>query len=111
MAKLPNSQNAIVDIRKLRDYCLSSDHPRGRHKARAFASALGFTADDAGELRAALLSAALSEEAVPMENDEYGERYMLDFRIETEAGTATVRSGWIVRHEDEVPRLTSCWVI
>lgn len=36
---------------------------------------------------------------------------MLDFEMETEAGTATVRSGWIVRREEEFPRLTSCWVI
>jgi len=111
MAKLPNPQNAVVDVRKLRDYCLSPRHPRGRHKARVFVSALGLTANDAEELRAALLSAALSEEAVPAENDEYGERYMLDFEMETEAGIATVRSGWIVSHDEEFPRLTSCWVL
>ena len=111
MVKLPNSRDAVVEVRKLRDYCLSPDHPRGRHKARVFASALGLTADDAEELRTALLSAALSEEVVPSENDQYGERYMLDFEMETEAGTATVRSAWIVRQEEEFPRLTSCWVI
>ena len=111
MAKLPNQQDAVVDVRKLRAYCLSPQHPRGRHKARVFASALGLTADDAEELRAALLSAAFSEEAVPGENDQYGERYMLDFAMETEAGIATIRSGWIVRRNEEFPRLTSCWVL
>lgn len=100
-----------MDVRKLRDYCLSPRHPRGRHKARVFVSALGLAADDAEELHAALLSAALSEEAVPCRERRYGERYMLDFEMETEAGTATVRSGWIVRREEEFPRLTSCWVI
>jgi hypothetical protein len=111
MVKLPNSGDAVVDVRKLRDYCLSPRHPRGRHKARVFVSALGLTANDAEELRAALLSAALSEEAVPAENDEYGERYMLDFEMETEAGIATVRSGWTVRRKEDFPRLTSCWVL
>ena len=100
-----------MDVRKLRDYCLSPRHPRSSHKARIFVSALGLTANDAEELRAALLSAALSKEAIPAENDEYGERYMLDFEMETEAGIATVRSGWIVRHDEEFPRLTSCWVL
>ncbi len=109
--KLPGSRDAVVDVRKLRDYCLSPYHPRGRHKARVFTAALGLTADDAEELRAALLSAALSEEAVPANNDEYGERYVLDFEMETEAGRAAVRSSWIVRREEEFPRLTSCWVI
>ena len=100
-----------MDVRKLRDYCLSPRHPRGSHKARVFVSALGLTTEDAEELRAALLSAALSEEAVPTENDEYGERHMLDFEMETEAGKATIRSGWIVRCREEFPRLTSCWII
>lgn len=46
-------------------------------------------------LPAALLSAVLSEEATPAGNDEYGESYMLHFEMETEAGVATVRSGWM----------------
>jgi hypothetical protein len=62
MVKLPNPHDAVVDVRKLRNYCLSLHHPRGRHKARVFASALGLTAEDAEELREALLSVALSEE-------------------------------------------------
>ena len=111
MAKLPNAENAIVEVGKLRDYCLSSDHPRGRHKARVFASALGLTADDAEELREALLTAALSGEADPTEEDKYGKRYVLDFEMKTDAGTATVRSGWIVRRGEDVPRFTSCFVL
>jgi hypothetical protein len=111
MAKLPNPENAIVEVPKLRDYCLSPDHPRGRHKARVFASTLGLTADDAEELREALLCAALSGEADPAEEDEYGMRYVLDFEMKTGAGTAKVRSGWIVRRGEDFPRLTSCFVL
>jgi hypothetical protein len=77
--KLPNSDRAVVDIRKIRDYCLSLDHPRGRHKARVFRSALELTADDAEELQAALLGAARTREAVATERDQYGQRYVLDF--------------------------------
>ena len=111
MAKLPNPENAVVEMRKLRGYCLSPEHPRGKHKARVFASALGLTADDSVELRRALLSAAVSEEAFPAEGDEYGQRYMLDFEMSTEIGRATVRSGWIVRSGEDFPRFTSCWVL
>ena len=111
MAKLPNPENAIVDMRKLHDYCLSLEHPRGRHKARVFSSALDLTADDSEELRRALLSAAVSEEAVPTEEDKHGQRYMLDFQMSTETGSATVRSGWIVRSGEDFPRFTSCWVL
>lgn len=111
MAKLPNPESAIVEVRKLRDYCPSLDHPRGRHKARVFASALGLTADGAEEVREALLSAALSEEADPAEEDEYGKRYVLDFEMKTDVGTATVRSGWIARRGEDFPRFTSCFVL
>ena len=34
--KLPNAEQAFVDVRKLRDYCFSTEHPRGQHKARVF---------------------------------------------------------------------------
>jgi hypothetical protein len=111
MVKLPNSHDAVVDVRKLRNYCLSLHHPRGRHKARVFASALGLTAEDAEELREALLSAALSEEAISTESDEYRERYVLDFEMKTDARTATIRSGWIVRCGEGFPRFTTCWVL
>jgi hypothetical protein len=62
--RLPNPEIAVVDVRKLRDYCLNPAHPRGKHKAQVFSAALGLDADDAEELRETLLSAARSEEAV-----------------------------------------------
>jgi len=100
-----------VDIEKLRGYCLSLDHPRGRHKARVFASALGLTVEDAEELRDALLSAVRSGEASVTEQDEYGQRYVLDFEMIRVAGCARVRSSWIVRSGEDFPRLTSCHVL
>jgi hypothetical protein len=39
--KIPNADRAVVDIRKLRDYCLNPQHDEGKHKARLFAVALG----------------------------------------------------------------------
>jgi hypothetical protein len=111
MATLPNPENAVVEMRKFRGYCLSPEHPRGKHKARVFASAFGLTAQDSEEIRQTLLSAALSEEAMPAEEDEYGKRYVLDFEMSTEVGSAHVRSGWIVRSGENFPRFTSCWVL
>ena len=102
-----------VDIKKLRDYCLNDNHPRGRHKARVFRSRLGITADDADLLRRALLAAArqrideLRETAV----DEYGKRYVFDFSITTKSGTATIRSSWIVRVGEDVLRFATCYVL
>jgi hypothetical protein len=109
--KLPNADRAIVEIEKLRDYCLSSSHPRGRHKARVFITALGIAADDAQELKQAILSAITSEEALPTERDEYGQRFVVDFSMRRQGKEAVVRSSWIIRSAEDYPRLTSCYVL
>ena len=56
---IPNAENAIVDIRKLRDYCLNPEHRTGKHKARLFKSTLGMMAEDAPQLRQILLEAVI----------------------------------------------------
>lgn len=109
--KLPNGQRAVVDIGKLRDYCLSPEHRRGCHKARVFKASLGMTQEHAGDLRDALLAAAINNDAVPEEHDKYGRRYVVDFRVTGPSGQAMVRSSWIIRREEDFPRLTSCYVL
>ena len=71
--KLPNGDKAIVAIEKLTAYALDPTHPKGRHKARVFARALGLTAADADFLRAELPRAAASEDALPGPADGYGQ--------------------------------------
>jgi Domain of unknown function (DUF6883) len=108
--QLPNGDRAVVDLAKLRDYCLNPTHPRGRHKARVFASVLGLTADHAEELRVVLLAAAVSNDAVATDADDYGQRYEMDVRITGPAAEGWVRTGWIIRADEDFPRLTSCYV-
>ena len=107
---LPTGTRSIVDIRKLRDYCLNPDNPRGRHKARVFAAVLGLRPADATTLRLKLLEIARTEQALRGELDLYGERYTIDFEMETRAGKGTVRSCWIILRGKRVPRLTTCYV-
>jgi hypothetical protein len=109
--KLPNAELAIVDIEKLRDYCLSRSHPRGRHKARVFESALGITDGDAEELRQALLNAAHTQHATDTVQDEYGQRFVLDFSLKRGSREALVRSSWIIRAGEKEPRLATCYVV
>jgi hypothetical protein len=94
--KTPNAELAAVDIRKLRDYCLNPIHDEGKHKARLFASVLGMTSDDAKDLQNIL-------------SNEYGQRYMIDFELEWHDRKAMIRSGWIIEHNSEIPRLTTCF--
>ena len=108
--RLPNGERAIVDIRKLQAYCLNSEHLRGRNKARVFAS-IGFRESDAEELRAALLAAANNTEARVGIANPYGERYIVDFDLIRQGRTVKIRSTWIVRIGEDLPRLTSCYVL
>ncbi len=106
---IPNSENAVVDIRKLRDYCLNLEHADGKHKARLFSSVLGMTADDAEELRQILVEIVRVQSAQLGRQDEFGQRYTLDFTIEWQNRSATLRSGWIIEHASNIPKLTTCY--
>lgn len=108
--KLPCGAEAIVEIAKLRDYCLNPHHPRGRHKARVFLATLGLAQADAEFLRGALIQAAREAEAVPGGSDDYGERFTVDFELFRGDHRATIRSAWIILRGEVAPRLTSCFV-
>ncbi len=103
--KLPGGDRAIVDIAKLRNYCLNPAHPRGRHKARLFASLLNLTQEDAEFLRKHLLRVAREGNANPTLRDEFGQRYQIDFEL-TRGRRATIRSAWIVLRGERIPKLT-----
>ena len=102
---------AVVDITKLRNYCLNTRHEVGQHKARVFAAALGLMAEDAEVLQTALLFAALTHDALPTLHDDYGQRYVIDFVMQHGTKTARIRSAWIIRVGEDFPRLTSCYVL
>lgn len=107
---IPYADRAVVDIRKLRDYCLNPLHDEGKHKAHGFAAALGMTASDAEALRDLLLQAVQTYDAHAGFLDAYGQRYTVDLLLNWRGRQALIRSGWIIEHGSTVPRLTSCYV-
>jgi hypothetical protein len=110
--KLPNGSSSVVDIEKLQGYCLSAQHPEGRHKARVFLATLGMSSVDAEILREILLSAAATHDEVSMTGaDEYGRRYIFDAHIVWGSREAVIRSAWIIKSGEEFPRLVSCYVL
>jgi hypothetical protein len=68
------------------------------------------TADDAEALRHVLLRVITEIPATLGELDEYGQRYRFDFPLQWQGRSAIVRSLWIVRANEDFPRLTSCFV-
>ena len=107
---IPNAERAEVDVRKLRDYCLNPLHDEGKHKARLFA-AVGVMADDAKNLRTLLLQAVKIHDAQLGRQDAYGQRYLVDFPLEWRGKRTMIRSGWIIEHGSETPKLTTCYLL
>jgi hypothetical protein len=108
--KLPNCERAVVDVVKLRDYCLNPFHVKGKHKARVFKAALGLTAKDAERLRKILLGVACTGDARRMQPNDYGQRFIVEFQMLGLGGEVTVLSSWMVRDGEDFPRLTSCYI-
>ncbi len=111
MTRLPHGDEAILDIRKVEDYCMSPSHPRGRHKARVFREALGLQRRDAAWLRNALLEAARSSEASLIVVDPWGTHWRLDATITRQGKSVVVRTIWIVRTGESAPRFVTRWVL
>jgi hypothetical protein len=110
VALLPNHASAILDLRKLADYCLSAVHPRGRHKARVFREALGISQTDAVWLREALLNGLVDGTATEIVADRFGQRWSVDIPVTRHGKQVVVRTLWIVRKDEQAPRFVTCWV-
>ena len=110
MILLPNYEQAFIAIEKLADYCLNPFHPVGKDKAIVFKSALGLTDQDASFLEEAILNALPESESVIEREDQYGKRYTVDIKIRNLEKEAMVRTGWIIKKDEDFPRLTTCYI-
>ena len=109
--KLPGGNRADLGT-KLEDYSLNPLHRHGQHKARVFESALGITLANKEVLVRALLSTAEnSNDFAALGDNGFGETYVLRFRLTTNKGSATVLSAWIIRHNEDFPKLTTCFIV
>jgi hypothetical protein len=108
---LPNGDRAIIDEAKLTEYCLNFEHEDGQHKARLFEKLLGITLENADVLSEALRDAAIHSQAIVGRHDDYGQRYTVDFALSGPYGSGIIRSAWIIRTGEDVPRLVTCYII
>jgi len=107
--KLPNSDRATIDERKLIDYVLSPEHPIGRFKA-AFFRRHGFSVDNWQALGEQLLSLAWNEDAEEGERSRYGQKYLVSGILRGNSGQEVeVQSVWIILHGDDIPRLVTVY--
>ena len=109
--KLPNGDRADLGS-KIEDYVLNPGHWEGRHKARVFESMLGITRSNRHVLREAILAAAMnSDEAEALGDNGHGTVYVLRFPLTTANRTAMILTAWIIRHEEDFPRLITCYIV
>ncbi|MES1197092.1 MAG: DUF6883 domain-containing protein [Pseudomonadota bacterium] len=108
--RLPNAENAVVPIERLTSYLLNREHPKGKHKARLFASALGLGPNDAEALQELLLTFASLGEAEASWTDQYGQRFVIRGKMRYMDKEAMVRTVWIVRDEKAAPELLTALV-
>jgi hypothetical protein len=110
--ELPNRENAFIDMRKLRDYALDPLREEGGGKAHVFEVALGITQGDAEYLESEIQKAILTQDAKPTQNTIYGQKFELQFdMLGLNRKTAKVLTVWIIRHDEDFPRLVTTYVI
>jgi len=111
MATLPNANQAIVPLEKLRDYSLSPVNAEGMHKARVFAAALGLRQGDAEWLQRAILESVTQAPCRPGPPSQYGAKHVVDMILSHAGKEARIRTAWLVPKGQEVPRLVSAYVL
>lgn len=109
--KLPNAENAYIDLSKLRDYALNPNHKEGRHKAVSSNRPWGINIRDADWLYEQLLVAARTLDCQLGRRTAHGQRYIIDFTLTRARKAASLRSAWNIRPTENFPRLITCYVL
>jgi len=101
---------ARVDVRKLRDYSLNEQHPKGKHKAHLFRKLLGITAADWLFLGEQLIAGLAKELVQNPVNSQWGVQYHIVSNVTgRNEQTKLVKSAWIIR-PGQPPSLVSAYV-
>lgn len=108
--KLPNGHQADLG-NKIEDYCLNFNHQKGKHKAILFRSKLGITLENADLLKKAIKQAAINEPVMIRKTNEYGTHYNMKILIKTDVGESLILIAWIIRTDENFPRLTNCYPV
>lgn len=105
-------EELFIDPRKLSNYALDLENPKGKNKALMFQKHLGYTKDNYQDLLDQIYRKALEAEAIPQARDDYGTRYQVDLEIQgiDSQKIETVRTGWLVRPHSKQARLVTLYI-
>lgn len=106
--KLPDSDRAIVDDAKVRDYLLSREHPVGRFKARVFIT-VGYRREDWRRLKEDFLAAARTIDVEASGSTPHGQRYAGATTLISPTGVPLpLTTVWLIR-SGEGPRFLTAY--
>jgi coproporphyrinogen III oxidase-like Fe-S oxidoreductase len=80
------------------------------YKAQLFKNLLDLDADDAEELENFIRQSILETDYENGKIDEFGIRFIVDFKMNRFNRAAIVRTTWIILVGEEIPRMTSCYL-
>ncbi len=102
----------VIDSRKLTDYALNPDNPKGADKAVMFEGHLGFTRNNYQLLLDRIKANVLDAEAIVQKQDIHGQRYQVDLEITgvQPRQQEVVRTAWIIKRDSTVARLVTLYV-
>jgi hypothetical protein len=107
--RLPRSNELVVPEMKIVRYLLSEEHPVGKAKAKYF-RALGYSRENAAELKDGLLSVAADGMVVEEIDTPFGTKYVVEGALLTPTGTrAQVRTIWIVETGQSALRFVTAY--
>jgi hypothetical protein len=105
VATIPNFDRAIIEPKKLSEYLLNLNHPKGGAKAKFFL-ANGFASDT---LAAALVAHASGAEAI-VKITPFSVLYAVERPLDMPSGRSRqVRAVWEIRNGETVPRLVTAY--
>ena len=101
-----------IDPRKLTDYALDIENPKGKNKALMFLQHLSYTKDNYQLLLEQIYQNVLDAEAIPQTQDKYGTRYQVDLEIQglKAEQIETVRTGWLIPPNSKQARLVTLYI-
>lgn len=109
-SSMPNCANAKTPIEKFSKYSLDPDNPNAKGKAEAYRRGLGFTQENAQELRDAIHSAVTSGIIKPYEvaKGQYGMKYKYRIPITGPNGkTKNVIAVYQIDNGSTTPRMVT----
>jgi hypothetical protein len=106
--RLPHSDKARIDPRKVSDYLLSTVHPVGRHKQRFFHK-IGFSGDQPARFVAALRQVARQGALRGETPTRFGTKYIVDGWLDAPIGRVEIRTVWMVPEGAVVPEFVTAF--